>query len=400
MSKRRHDVEKPRILYMVNQKEDTSIPLEVADHFGSALDVVVGVYYHQPDVEDASFFNTPAVQLGVEGPLDLRGPTALYRLIKTYRPHVIHVHHTLSALWGSVLGRMTGVPVIVKTEHSSHANYGAHQNAANAVTLTLADAVLCNSDATRRSLHPWEQYLAAHKCKTVYNGIDVSRIKTAVAQSSLRRAELGAASGQFLLGSAGRLVWQKNYVRLIRALALARSEMPNIRLVIAGDGERRPALEREAARQGVTDEVLLLGTVPRQRVYELLGAIDAFVMPSLSEGFCNAVVEAMAAGKPIINADIDTFREVVGPAGALVDPYSPQDMAEAILRFARMEAAERERRGADARRRATQRFTVQRTAQRYTQQYVALLRQKGLRANERDCPRSTEDPFGKPLSPC
>ena len=348
----------------------------MADHFGTEIEVVVGVYYRQRSVEADRFFETPVINFGAAGSLDLRGPRGLRKTIENYRPHIIHAHHTLSALWGSVLGRAMGVPVIVKTEHSSHANFGVHQNAANAVTLTLADGVFCNSDYTRRSFHPWERRVAAHKCTTVYNGIDVSKIKTAVAQSSLSRAELGASSCQLLLGSAGRLVWQKNYVRLIRALALARKEVPSIRLVIAGDGKLRPVLEREAAEQGVADGLLLLGTVPRARVYELLGTIDVFVMPSLSEGFCNAAVEAMAAGKPIINADIDTFREVIGPAGAFADPYSSQDMADVIVRFARMTPEERARRGAAAQMRAQEHFTVQRTAQNYTKKYMELFEKK------------------------
>ena len=362
----------PRVLYIINKRSDTSIPLEVADHFGEGVDVKVAAYY-RPDDTAGRFFDGDTEHIGARGRFDPRGPRGLYRLIRQFRPHVIHVHHTLSSLWGSVLGRALGVPVIVKTEHSDHRRYEPYQDAANVFSLALADCVICNSDHTRASYHSWEKPLASHKSVTIYNGVDLHRIAEGKAHARRTRADLKASEETFLLGSVGRLVREKNYERLIRAVARVSLPERAVRLVIAGGGALRSRLEREIEQRGLGERVTLLGGVSRERVYQLLHAVDAFVMPSRWEGFCNAVVEAMAAGCPILASDIGTLREVVGPVGMYADPDSAEAWATAIERMAIMGAREREKRGREARTRAKEKFTVQRTARRYTDTYLDLL---------------------------
>jgi glycosyltransferase involved in cell wall biosynthesis len=268
------------------------------------------------------------------------------------------------------------VPAIVKTEHNDHAHFKPYQNAANAVTLTLADCVICNSDHTQASYHPWEKPLADRKSVTIYNGVNMRRIAEGRQKASRVRSEVDAPADAFLVGSVGRLVRQKNYKRLIQSLSLVDSQDAEVRLIIAGGGPLRSAIEREIEKRGLDGRVTLLGNVERERVYQLLHAIDAFVMPSRWEGFCNAAVEAMAAGCPIIASDIETLREVVGPVGAYADPHSPDDMAAVIERMAAMSAEKRQRLGQVARQRAEEKFSVQRTAQKYIDTYFRLLEEK------------------------
>jgi glycosyltransferase involved in cell wall biosynthesis len=186
-------------------------------------------------------------------------------------------------------------------------------------------------------------------------------------------------SGQFegvTIGSVGRLVTQKNYVRFIKAFAevVNRTEW-NVRFVLIGDGDQRDSIRAEIGRLGLNGDVTMVGEVDRDTVYAALHRFDLFVVPSLWEGFCNAAVEAMAAGLPILCSDIQTLHEVVGEEATYVDPERPEQMANALLELIKQGPEEWKRRGENARRRAHKHFTVQRTAEAYAESYLEVAHQ-------------------------
>ena len=137
--------------------------------------------------------------------------------------------------------------------------------------------------------------------------------------------------------AVGRLREPKDFTTLVRAAA--RLEPGAVAVQIAGDGPDRPALEAEIARLAAGDRVELLGE--RADVPELLAAADVFVLPSLSEGMPISVLEAMAAGLPVVASDVGGVGELVrdGETGALVGAGDPAALADALARLASSLAA-------------------------------------------------------------
>ncbi len=353
-----------RVLYLVGRVAPTSTALEVAHHMENSRVQVHVVSYYQTDYE-ARELPLSLTRIGATGQFDLRGIWRLYRCISEYRPDVIHVHHTVSAFWAVIFGRLLGVKVI-KSEHNNSSFYTPLQWAINTVSRLLADIVLCNSENTYRNLGIWQKKLLGDRCEVVYNGVDIKRIE----RGSLISSFFGVNTQAVTIGSVGRLIEQKNYERLLQAFSRVVATMDEeVRLVLVGDGDNRSQIEREVSRLGLEEQVTLTGEIKRDKVYAALHSFDVFVMPSLSEGFCNAVVEAMAAGLPIVCADIPTLREVVGEAAVFADPLDPSDMSESLLKLLRERKGQWKERGKRVQKLAAERYSVEHTAKEYIRHY-------------------------------
>jgi glycosyltransferase involved in cell wall biosynthesis len=143
------------------------------------------------------------------------------------------------------------------------------------------------------------------------------------------RAELGLNGAT--LAFAGRLTVQKSLAVALEALA----QVDGVQLLVAGDGGERSALERRARDLGLGERVRFLGAQPRRRVVELFRAADASILSSSWENFPHAVVEALAAGTPVLSTATGGVAEVVrdGVNGLLVEPDDPNAFAEMLRRF-------------------------------------------------------------------
>ena len=147
------------------------------------------------------------------------------------------------------------------------------------------------------------------KITVIENGINFSKSSKKKMES---RKLLNLPEDVFLIGNIGRLSKQKNHTLLIKSL----SKLPdNICLTIAGEGEDREELTGLSEKLEVRDRVYFLGEISYNQIPEFLNAIDIFTMPSKFEGLSNALVEAMAAGKPVIASDIPSQRDVVENTG-------------------------------------------------------------------------------------
>jgi glycosyltransferase involved in cell wall biosynthesis len=189
------------------------------------------------------------------------------------------------------------------------------------------------------------------------------------------RREMGARRGDLVILSMARLAPDKGLEYLIEAATVLPRAGRRIRIVIAGDGPERDHLEQLAGRLGVTDRVVFLGF--REDVGDLLAASDLVVLPSLREGLSIALLEAMAAGKPIVATSIGSQREVASRAdmALLVRPADTLALSQAIVRLATDEAL-MARLGASARALYESRYTEHRMLQSYRQLYFDLLHAK------------------------
>jgi len=368
----------PRVLHVVASNVPTSIPLELAAHLGRQGFRVYAAAYYASGSREVPSRPIEVTEIGAQGRLDPGALARLHRLVRSLRPHLLHVHHTLSAALAAAVGRLLGVPVIVDTQHHDRHDLSPWQKGVDRLTLRLSDAVICNSRSTYNSFSRREAALISSKREVIYNGVDLDWLDRSRSDNCAVRRRYGLAPGDFVVASAGRLVRQKDYPTLLRAMERVARTAPAAKLIIAGGGPLRDDLETLARRLDLQDHLVLTGELPRAQVYELLHAVDLFVMCSRWEGFCNALAEAMAAGKPVIASRVGPLPEVVGDVGRLVPPGSPEALAEAILALSSAGEEKLRSLARAGRERVEQNFTVQRTAQAYGWLYRRLLAEKGV----------------------
>lgn len=246
----------------------------------------------------------PVDVLGMAGWRKLVAPLRLARLLRRLRPDIVHVHLLSAQLWGIPAARLARVPVIVSTEHSIMETTieGRPKTAWLRVLYRLLDRLATHtiavSEATRERLAAWGVQ-DARRISVVNPPIDFAAMAQPGADDRAEvRAELGIDAGALVIGSVGRLDPVKRFDQLLTAVVdLLRG---GAHLVIVGDGPLRPDLLDRAAELGVSAAVHLTG--PRADVPRLLDAMDLFVSPSRDETFGMAVVEALAAGLPVVYA--------------------------------------------------------------------------------------------------
>ncbi|MDE2058516.1 MAG: glycosyltransferase family 4 protein [candidate division NC10 bacterium] len=192
--------------------------------------------------------------------------------------------------------------------------------------LRKARAVVADSENTKRDIMTCYG-IGAERIRVVLDGYDNSRYRVGIdAEGAKKRYGLAA----YLL-YVGNLLPHKNLHRLLNAFALISKRFPH-RLVIAGRKDPRyyPALEAEARALGLEKRVSFLDYVPQADLPALYAGAEAFVFPSLYEGFGLPVLEAMACGTPVITSHISSLPEVAGEAALLIDPYDKEKLAGAM----------------------------------------------------------------------
>ena len=183
------------------------------------------------------------------------------------------------------------------------------------VTLTRLGA---NEHLEHRIGRP-EQYTV------IPSGVPVDRFRVGPEERMAARQLYGFADDQVVIGSLGRLVPVKGHTHLLEAVASLVEILPSIRLLLAGEGELRPALEGRAGQEDLKGRVVFAGHL--ENPLPALAAADIFVLPSLNEGQGRAAVEAMAAGRPVIASDVGGLPEVLdfGRAGKLAGSEGRSD---------------------------------------------------------------------------
>jgi glycosyltransferase involved in cell wall biosynthesis len=306
---------------------------------------------------------------------DLRGLFRLYQFLCREPYQIVHTHTSKAGFVGRLAARMAGVPVIVHTAHG----FAFHENSPVPVrliysTLERLASRWCDRIVSVSEFHrAWAIELgicAPRRIIAIPNGAAEAARNRKVELAVLRR-QMGAEYGEFVILSMARLAADKGLEYLIEAAARLPRTGRRIQIAIAGDGPARERLERLAFDWGVTGRVTFLGF--REDVGDLLAASDLVVLPSLREGLSIALLEAMAAGKPILATSIGSQREVASHAdmARLVPPADAPALSEAIQRLAG-DPALMERLGANARAVYESRYTADRMLESYKHLYLDL----------------------------
>jgi glycosyltransferase involved in cell wall biosynthesis len=195
----------------------------------------------------------------------------------------------------------------------------------------------------------------------IYNGIETDLFRPeAMAEKRLFiREEFSIGDVELVIGSVGRLVWQKGFEFFLQSMPALLRDVPSARFILVGEGPLRKTLEEQAASLDLGTKLLFTGQ--RNDIGDLMAAMDMVIIPSLLEGFPMVTLEAMAMEKPIIATAIDGITEQItdGCEGLLIPPRNPPALAMAMRRLAN-DPTGRRALGIAARRRVVRDFSVQR----------------------------------------
>lgn len=318
----------------------------------------------------------PVIDLDMRGKMDLRAPYRLFRLLQEGNVQVLHAHLFHANLLAATIGRLARVPVIIATRHSVEIG-GGHREWVNRLVRPLCDAVVavsrevCEAEARCSSID-------LDKLVMISSGVK-GQIFEEVDQASMERLQSlwKIQPESCLVGTVGRFVEPKGYTYLLDALAKIQTQISDTKALLVGDGVLRQPMEDKARELGLSDTVVFTGT--RRDVPGILALLDVFVMSSLWEGLPIALLEAMAAGLPVVATSVGGTPEVVvdGVTGLLVPPRDPDALAEAILTLLR-DPGLRQRMGQAGRERVREQFSVEKMVKEIEGLYQRLLAEKGL----------------------
>jgi len=269
----------------------------------------------------------PVFGLGMTGYRHLLRAGRLFALLRRHRFDILHTHLCHANVLGRVVGRLAGVPVVVSTTHVAEPR--RWHLLLERGTASLVDRVVAVSEAVGRYMIE-QARIPAEKVLVIRNGVDPSRFR--VPRGEFRQRE-GIPADRLLVTSVGRLHEQKGLGWLLEAARLVVSEWPEVRFLVVGEGPERKELLRLRDRAGLEEYVRFLGFRPD--VPQILADSDVFVLPSLWEGLAIALLEAMAAGLPVVVTDVEGVREVVtdGETGLVVPPADAGALSSALGRL-------------------------------------------------------------------
>ena len=267
---------------------------------------------------------------------DLRAAWQLVKILRTERLDVLHTHNPKPSLYGRVLGRLLGVPIVINTVHGLYATETDRLlkrvlvYVLEGLASRFSDLELVQSAEDARTIRRL-RLASPTKVRHLGNGVDLRRFSSESSQGSRlsKRSELGLEPNAVVVGCVARLVAEKGIPELIAAYSMRNQDY---QLIIVGpaDPSKTDALSHEEILAAEALDVRFLGH--RHDVDELYRAFDVFVLPSHREGFPRAAMEAAASGLPLVLSDVRGCREVVEPGsnGILVPKQEPIALAAAI----------------------------------------------------------------------
>ena len=337
------------------------------------------------DHQDPTFFDRtgipgyhiPELQRDLSPVNDFTALCRIWAVVRKVKPQVLHTHHAKAGFLGRIGGRMAGCRAIVHSPHG-HIFYGyfspertGHFVKVERIANRFCDRLLPLTDTEmddyiRLKVAPREKML------TVPMGIYLGRFKNPSRSRAEMRDELGLPGDAPVVGWIGRLDPIKDCNTFISSFAQVERGMPGVRYLIVGNGEERSTILQRAEDIG-REKVIVTGR--RTDIAELLTAVDVLALTSLNEGLGRVMVEAMAAGVPVVATAVGGVPEILGGAGVLVPPREPDALAGAILNILKHERFKTELKE-NGRARA-ERYSIEATVDTLEGLYNEILSSKG-----------------------
>lgn len=323
-------------------------------------------------VPDFRALGIEVVDLRMRARMDIFALIRLYKLLRITKPDIVHTHLFRADLFGPLVAKLTGIPVVLSSVHNVESFY---QNPLVQIALRtsyrLCDYIITISDAVKLPLVNSVR-VPASKLRRIHYGLDWT--PSEIENAERLRMEYGFTDKDIVIGTVGRFVEQKGHRYLIESFAHIRQKVPQAKLLIVGQGkELRKELGLLISRLRLENDVVLTGY--KDNIPALMHAIDLFALPSLWEGLGLVLLEAMAAGKPVVASAVDAIPEIVvdGTTGFLVPAKDSVALADAIS-CVLLEPVLWQKFGEAGRARVRENFTSRSMVEKTCQVYEAALR--------------------------
>lgn len=302
------------------------------------------------------------------------------RIMKDFRPHIVHTRN-FGALEGIPAARAVGVPVAIHSEHGYElqvlSGLPLRRRVFCRAAYAMSDAVVAVS-TDLQTYHSRQSWVPVGKIRVIYNGVDAVRFSPNAENGKQTRHVFGIPGNRIVIGSVGRLVPIKDHRTLLEAAESLVRQGRDIHVLIVGSGPELGTLQAySAASPDLAGRVTFTGA--SDRVPELLNAMNVFVLPSISEGMSNTILEAMASGLPVVATRAGGNPELVddGQTGWLFLPRDARTLTERLLHLTD-DGARRNEFGLAARRRIVQHFSLTEMVRRYRDLYFELASRRGV----------------------
>ena len=299
----------------------------------------------------------------------LRTRLNLSRHLRNHQVHVAHAFDFYTNLTLIPAAKLARVPIVIGSHRQLGDLMTPGQFRAQAAAFRWCDAVVCNSQAAADRLIA--AGLSPHKIAVIGNALPAASFTAAPAAVPKR-------PGVARVGMVARMNHRyKNHSGFLRIAAQIHQRLPSAEFLLVGDGPLRQELEREAASLGLGASAIFLGD--RQDMPAVLASLDVAVLTSDSESLSNVVLEAMAAGLPVIAYGVGGNSELLSDQrGALIPAGNETSFADAVGKLL-ADSALREQLGRNAVQFVREKFSLDRVRQRYVELYVSLLQKKRRR---------------------
>lgn len=275
---------------------------------------------------------------GVSFLADIRASWEFWREIRRLPITILHTHNPKPGIYGRILGRLAGIPVVVNTLHGFYATETDGLPKRLVVYVLEALAARFSDAELHQNIEDLElarrlRIVSPNRSRLLGNGIDLSRFDPGSIDPGTRdrvREELGAGEGDIVVGTVGRLVAEKGFPELFDAVDRL-GEGYVVAVIGPDDPDKPDSLPREMVERAERAGVRFLGL--RTDMEDLYSGMDLFILPSHREGFPRAAMEAAAMGLPVIATDIRGCRQVVqhGVNGYLIPVNDPTAIRDSIL---------------------------------------------------------------------
>lgn len=253
------------------------------------------------------------------GRRDVARVRGLASMLRETGAHLVHSFLVGANAYAYAASRLAGLRRLIVSSRTTMPIPSRASRLVHSWVFRSASKVIANAESVKEFTSAYYGVPAA-SIRVVRNGVDTAGARAAAGDRAAARAEMGVPAEAVLVGTVGRLSREKNLDLFVDLAAALARESPSTRFAVVGDGPRRDALARSIRTAGLTERVALPGA--RSDVQRLLAAMDVFVLTSDTEGLPNAVLEAMAAGLPVVATRVGGVGELVadGLSGHLVPP--------------------------------------------------------------------------------
>jgi glycosyltransferase involved in cell wall biosynthesis len=280
----------------------------------------------------------PALVRRISPANDIRALFDLFKIIAAEKPEIIHTHTSKAGILVRMAAALSRVPKIVHTPHG-HVFFGHFGPVLSRIFLLIEKLCAHSTHRVVALTHgECKDYVdlnvyPKHKIAKIHSGVDIEKFKNCQVNRVDKKRSLGIQPTGPVVGFVGWLLPIKGPMFLLKAMDSVWLEVPDANLVFLGKGDLDVSLRSEALKTGKNGSVKFLGW--RDDVEEIMLLFDIFVLPSLNEGMGRVLVEAMAAGKPVIASNVGGIPDLVkdGYNGLLVPPGDPEVLANNIMRL-------------------------------------------------------------------